>query len=278
MTHQTPVSKESKGKEPEKSTSKQEKSAPKQEKSAPKQEKSSKKKHGDLLDLMLNEWKEITSSEGSGSTSDTTRESERDLSAQFKILEELLERKPAKHREKKKNDKQRKKPPQPEKTPREKERDEVQIERLKEWTEKPFPVELRKDAKTPFLHQFSQHQLKEGLIHVLKLRWKLGTELDQVLDIYTEQYEDNEGLQDIFKALLDEIDETVMHVEYDQEFLMDETEDDEFESAIRGYEDPAQGKFLRYNICIYSRQCYHVKGHIDKFRRAIGVAQGDIER
>lgn len=62
------------------------------------------------------------------------------------------------------------------------------LQKLKAWTEKRFPIELRRDSKTAFLHQFTCNQLREGIIHGIANREELLDELDSLEDIWFKQY------------------------------------------------------------------------------------------
>lgn len=62
------------------------------------------------------------------------------------------------------------------------------IEKLKGWTEKPFPIKLRENSKTPYLNQFDDSQLREGVIHTVPIRKTLDKELEGLLTIHEKQY------------------------------------------------------------------------------------------
>lgn len=160
-------------------------------------------------------------------------------------------------------------------------REEAQIRKLKHWTEKSFPIGLRDKSKTPFLNQFSNLELREGLIHAVTTSKELQAELEKLIDISDKQYSDTKNNRR-FRDILDKIEKDLT-INTDDDVLVDGDvlEEEDHATAIRQWENFTgfdDERMLRYTICVVSRKNDKMRWHIKEYKRSIGVAQGMSRR
>lgn len=155
----------------------------------------------------------------------------------------------------------------------------AKTQKLKRWTKKPFPIDLREDSKTPFLHQFTCVQLREGLIHAITNRKALETEMNNLLEIQENQYRGPKH-EEAFRGVRETI-QRELGIDYDHDVMIDEVtlEAEDHETAIRdlkdryGFEDE---RMLRYTVSVVSRTNWKMKGQIREMKVVVGEAQGGV--
>lgn len=162
--------------------------------------------------------------------------------------------------------------------------DDPKLQKLKAWTEKRFPIELRRISKTPFLHQFTCSELREGIIHGIGIREELLDEFDSLEDIWFRQYEGKEKHEAVSLRFASSVaKDRLIDGSYDYPVMIDmDVLEDEMDpaKAIRGWKNRTrfrEERRLRYTICVLSHKNDRTRERIKELRRAIAVAQGDIE-
>ena len=147
---------------------------------------------------------------------------------------------------------------------------DLQLRRLQTWTEKPFPIELREGSKTPFLHQFSSAQLREGLVYAVTANRALAAEYDSLMALKNKQYAGEEHVQ-TFKGLMDRIAQN-LEIEYDEDVMVENVlHAQDHATAIRAWKGSGwyqEERQLRYTICVISGE--DVRGN--------GAGVGHLER
>lgn len=158
--------------------------------------------------------------------------------------------------------------------------DEAQTQKLKRWTEKPFPFDLREETNTPFLHQFTCVQLRAGLIHAITTRKALEASLNNLLEIQQNQYS-NPKHDEVFRGVKEKLQKE-LGIDYDRDVMIDEEtlEAEDHEAAIREWENDCGGfddeRMLRYTVSVVSRTNWKMRGQIREMKVAVGRAQGDV--
>lgn len=150
---------------------------------------------------------------------------------------------------------------------------DAQLQKLKTSTEKPFPNEFREGSKTPFLHQFTATQLREGLIHATTANKTLLKELDSLIQIYEDRYSTTKHMR-TSKGIMDTIEKD-LEIEYDE----DVSDEEDQATAIRQWENLTgfdEERMLRYTVCVISRKNDKIRKHIKGFQDSIAKTQGDI--
>lgn len=150
------------------------------------------------------------------------------------------------------------------------------LDRLKAWTEKPFPIELRENFKAPFLHQFTGVQLREGLIYATTAYKALEAEFMELYNIYEANYTAEKHKQ-TFKSVVEAFEKD-RRTEYDEAVMIDDNvmEADDHATAIREWENLTgfdDERMLRYTLCVTSRTDDKLRGHIKELRNSITVAR-----